>query len=178
MVRSAHALASGGQVWLVDPFDDEPALTAAAGLGQLAGVVQLLDRHNRDCELLANRLGVPLQRLPGRLPDTPFEFEAIVSRGRWREIALWWPEESALVVAEAVGTAPAFALGRRVGVHPLLRLAPPRAQLSRHHPERLLVGHGEAIESDGAGALSEALEHSRSDIPRLLVKLPTLLRGV
>jgi hypothetical protein len=60
MARSAHALAGGGRVWLIDPFDYEPGLSAAAGLGELAGVLQLLDRHNRDCAPLAQRLGVPL----------------------------------------------------------------------------------------------------------------------
>ena len=63
----------------------------------------------------------------------------------WREVALWWAGQQTLVVSEAVGTAPAFALGRRVGVHPMLRLFPPRKQLSRFGPERLFVGHGEPI---------------------------------
>jgi hypothetical protein len=78
-------------------------------------------------------------------------------------------------VAEAVGTAPVFAAGRRAGVHPLLRLRPPR-QLSAYAPERLLVGHGETIEAGAAGALTDALDHARSDIPRVLLKLPSLLR--
>jgi hypothetical protein len=41
----------------------------------------------------------------------------------------------------------------------------------------LLVGHGRTLESGGAGALADALAHSRSDIPRLLVRLPKLIRG-
>ena len=53
MARSAHALVSQGGVWLIDPFDDLSALTAAAELGEPAGVIQLLDRHNRDCEAIA-----------------------------------------------------------------------------------------------------------------------------
>jgi hypothetical protein len=177
MARSAHALASGGRVWLVDPFDDEPALSVAADLGQLAGVLQLLDRHDRDCGSLAQRLGVPLQRLPDRIPDTPFQVVPVIWRRGWKEVALWWAQERTLVVAEAVGTAPAFAVERRAGVHPLLRFTPPRAQLSGYQPERLLVGHGEAIESGASAAIQDALDHARSDIPRLLIKLPTLLRG-
>jgi len=175
--RSAHALASAGRVWLVDPFDDEPALTAAAELGEPAGVLQLLDRHGRDCESLAQRLGVPLLRLPDRAPDTPFEVVPMISRRLWKEIALWWAAESTLIVAEAVGTAPAFAVGRQAGVHPLLRLTPPRAQLAPWAPERLFVGHGKPIESGASRAISDALARSRSDIPRLLKMLPTLLRG-
>jgi hypothetical protein len=175
--RAAHALKSNERVWLIDPFDDQPALQAAATLGQPAGVLQLLDRHNRDCGPIAKRLGVPLLRLPDRASDTPFEVVPILSRRGWKEVALWWAQERALIVAEAIGTAPAFALGRRAGVHPILRLTPPRSQLSGYRPAMLLVGHGEAIESDGAAALDDALAHSRSDIPQLLIKLPKLLRG-
>jgi hypothetical protein len=175
MARTAHALRSGERVWLIDPFDDQQALRSAASLGRPAGVVQLLDRHNRDCEPIATRLGVPLLRVPDRAPDTPFEVVPILSWARWKEVALWWAQERALIVAEAIGTAPPFALGRRAGVHPMLRLRPPRSQLSRHRPEMLLVGHGRAIESGAAAALDDALAHSRSDLPRLLVQLPKLL---
>jgi hypothetical protein len=139
-VRTAHALASEEQVWLIDPFDDEPALQAAATLGRPAGVLQLLDCHNRDCDPIATRLGVQLLRVPDRAPDTPFEVVPVLSRPGWKEVALWWAQERALIVAEAVGTATAFALGRRAGVHPVLRLTPPRSQLSAYRPEMLLVG--------------------------------------
>jgi hypothetical protein len=177
MVRTAHALTSDERVWLIDPFDDEPALQAAASLGRPAGVLQLLDRHNRDCEPIAARLDVPLVRLPERAPDTPFEVVPVISRRGWNEIALWWAQERALIIAEAIGTAPVFALGRRAGVHPVLRLTPPRSALAAYRPTMLLVGHGETIESDGAAALEDALARSRSDLPRLLVRLPGLLRG-
>ena len=177
MARTAHALVSDGRVWLIDPFDDQAALEAAGALGRPAGVLQLLDRHNRSCETIAARLDVPHMRLPDRVPDTPFEVIRIISRPRWKEIALWWSEPRALIIAEAIGTAPAFALGRRAGVHPLLRLVPPRSQLSAVRPEMLLVGHGETLEADAAAALDEALDHSRSDIPRFVVALPRLVRN-
>lgn len=177
MTRTGHAVASDGRMWLIDPYEDDAALEAAAGLGEAAGVIQLLDRHNRDCEPLAARLGVPLLRLPERLPDAPFEVVRVISRPGWREVALWWEAERALVVAEAIGTAPMFALGRRAGVHPLLRLTPPRGRLSRFRPTMLLVGHGETIETGGAAALSEALSQSRTDLPRLVTAVPKLLRG-
>ncbi len=177
MARAAHALVDDRRVWLVDPYDDAGALSAVAELGSPAGVLQLLDRHNRDCAAIAERLAVPLLRLPADVAGTPFEVTAVVSNRAWREVALWWADERALVVAEAVGTAPAFAVGRRVGVHPMLRLTPPRKQLSRFSPERLLVGHGEAIESGADAALSEALARSRRDLPRLLLSVPKLLRA-
>lgn len=177
MSRTAHAVLCDGRVWLIDPFEDDAALQTASALGPPAGVLQLLDRHNRDCETIATRLGVPLLRLPERVPDTPFEVVPVLSRRGWREVALWWPQTRALIIPEAIGTAPAFALGRRAGVHPMLRLLPPRAQLSPYEPSMLLVGHGRAIESDAAAALVDALDRSRSDIPRLLVALPRLVRG-
>jgi hypothetical protein len=177
MARAAHALLDGGRVWLIDPYQDAEALAAVAELGTPAGVLQLLDRHNRDCEAIAQRLGVPLSRLPVDTAGTPFEVFPLISNRAWREVALWWAREQALVVAEAIGTAPAFALGRRAGVHPLLRLIPPREQLSRFRPERLFVGHGEALESDANTAVREALAHSRGDLPRLLLSIPKLLRG-
>ncbi len=137
---------------------------------------QLLDRHNRDCEELAKRLRVPLIRLPADAPGTPFVPIPILSRAPWREVALWWPGARALMVAEAIGTAPGFALGRAAGVHPALRLTPPRKQLSSCRPERLFVGHGQPLQGGADAALHEALAESRHDLPRLLVSLPKLLR--
>jgi hypothetical protein len=173
--RTAHALHSDGRVWLVDPFEDQPALDAAAQLGEPAGVIQLLDRHNRDCAAIAARLGVSHLRLPERLPDTTLEVVPVISRPGWNEIALWWVSERALIISEAIGTAPAFALGRAAGVHPLLRLTPPRSQLSGYRPEMLLVGHGPTIESGADAALTGALSHARGDIPKFLLELPKLL---
>jgi hypothetical protein len=177
MVRSAHAVSSGDRVWLVDPFEDGPALREAESLGAIAGVFQLLDRHNRDCEAIAARLGVPLLRLPRDAPDTPFEVVPVLSRWGWHEVALWSERERALIVAEAIGTAFPFALGRRAGVHPLLRVTPPQSQLAPYRPSMLLVGHGPTLETDAATALDDALAHARSDIPRLMTSLPRLVRG-
>jgi hypothetical protein len=175
--RSAHALRADGQVWLIDPFEDAVALGTAGELGRPAAVIQLLDRHNRDCSQIAQRLEVPLLRVPSAIPDSPFEVISVVSQRWWREVALWWEQERTLVVAEAVGTSPMFTLGRRVGLHPLLRLTPPRSALSGRHAERLLVGHGNTIESGAAPALNEALSSARSDIPQLVLKLPSLVRA-
>jgi hypothetical protein len=177
MARAAHALLDDGRVWLIDPYENAEAMAAATELGTPAGVLQLLDRHNRDCTTIAQRLGVPLMRLPMDAGGTPFTPIPVIENRAWREVALWWAGERALVVAEAIGTAPAFALGRRAGVHPMLRLIPPRKQLARFQPERLFAGHGEAIESGADAALHEALGHSRSDLPRLALSIPKLLRG-
>jgi len=177
MARAAHALVHDRRVWLIDAYENTEALAAAAELGTPAGVLQLLDRHNRECKAIAQRLDVPLLRLPVDPAGTPFTAIPVIFNRAWREVALWWADERTLVVAEAIGTAPLFAFGRRAGVHPMLRLVPPRNQLSRFQPDRLLVGHGEAIESGADAALHEALAASRTDIPQLLLSVPKLLRG-
>jgi len=52
MTRTSHALAADAKVWLVDPIDWPEAIERALTLGEPAGVVQLLDRHQRDCAAL------------------------------------------------------------------------------------------------------------------------------
>jgi hypothetical protein len=177
MRRAAHALRADGRLWLIDPFEDDVALSTATELGKPAAVIQLLDRHNRDSNTIAQRLEVPLLRLPEAVADSPFTVVPVISRPWWRELALWWEAERALIVAEALGTAPLFTLGRRVGLHPMLRLRPPARALTVHSPERLLVGHGAALESGAAAAIREALDGSLSDVPQLLRRLPSLVRG-
>ena len=177
MRRAAHALRADGRVWLVDPFEDEVALSAATELGSPAGVIQLLDRHNRDSGPIAQRLEVPLLRLPTEVADSPFTVIPVITRPWWREVALWWEAERTLVIAEALGTAPAFTLGRRVGLHPMLRLRPPKGPLTARSPERLLVGHGAALESGAESAVRDALAGALTDIPQLVLKLPSLVRG-
>lgn len=178
MQRASHALADDGRVWLVDPVDDPEPLGRAAALGEVAGVLQLLDRHNRDGVAIAGRLGVPVMRLPSALPGTPFEPVPVVDVPRWREVALWWPQQRTLVVPEAVGTVPAFAVGDGpVGVHPFLRLFGV-GRLAGFEPELLLVGHGGPVEGPEAStALAEGLARSRSDFPRFVAKLPGMVRG-
>jgi hypothetical protein len=140
-------------------------------LGEPAGVVQLLDRHNRDCASLAARLGVPHHRVPDTLTGSPFEVVTVLRWRRWREDALWWPERRILVTADAIGTNRFFAGKDPAGVHPLLRLTPPRL-LGRYAPLHLLVGHGEGIHGDDADrALQRALATARTGIPRWLAGL-------
>jgi hypothetical protein len=177
MQRASHALAADGRVWLVDPLDAPDAIERAQGLGPVAAVVQLLDRHNRDCAAIARRLEVPHVRVPDALPDTPFEVVPVLRWPRWRESALWWPERGVLVVAEAVGTAPLYTAGLApAGIHVLLRPRPP-GRLRGLRPEHLLVGHGDALHGTAAApALEEAYARSRRDLPRVLLALPSALR--
>ena len=172
--RASHALADAGRVWLVDPVRDEDMLQRAAGLGSPAAVLQLLDRHNRDCAAVAAELDVPHLVVPDAVPDSPFEAIPLTRRRAWRETALWWPAARTLVVAEALGTNEFFVAGREaVGVHLLLRLRPPREALGGLAPEHLLVGHGRGLHGQAAAdGLATALEHSRGGLPRLLARVP------
>jgi hypothetical protein len=178
MQRASHALADEGRVWLVDPVDDAEALERVAALGTPVAVLQLLDRHNRDCAPIAQRLGIPHLIVPESLSDAPFVVHRVIRRRLWKEVALWWPARRALVVAEVLGTADAFAVGDGpVGVHPMVRLLPPDG-LARFEPEHLLVGHGPPVHGDETtAAMRGALAHSRRDVVRLLLKLPTLIRS-
>ena len=152
LTRTGHALDTGSGVWLIDPVDDPEAIARVTALGPPAGVIQLLDRHNRDCAGLASRLGVPHLRLPDVIPDSPFSVIDVVRIPRWHEQALWWADRRALVVAEAIGTNPVYALGPGpAGIHPMLRAFPPGA-LRHFEPEHLLVGHGRGVHGPAATA--------------------------
>ena len=78
VARTSHALAVDGRVWLVDAVLWPEALERARALGEPAGVIQLLDRHNRDCADVAAQLGVPHLRVPDRV-DAPLEIVRVVN---------------------------------------------------------------------------------------------------
>ena len=171
--RTSHVLAADGKVWLVDALDWPDAIGRALELGQPAGVIQLLDRHNRDCAALATRLGVPHVVVPAELPDSPFTFVPVMRRKHWRESALWWPATRTLVTADALGTNRFYTAGKApLGVHLVLRLTPPR-QLGELDVERVLVGHGVGLSGSGTSdALQDALATSRRRLPGVLLRLP------
>jgi hypothetical protein len=168
--RMSHALVDGGDVWVVDPVSWPDALTRAQAAGDIRGVLQLLDRHERDAPAIAAALNVPLHRVPReRVAGAPFQFLHIRSLRAWSEVALWWPARRTLVAADALGTVGYFrARNERVGVHPLLRLWPPRA-LRRVYPEHILCGHGEGVHADATAALHTALRTARRRLPAALV---------
>jgi hypothetical protein len=175
MRRASHALEVDGRVWLVDVVDWAGLDETVAELGQPAGVVQLLDRHNRDCAAVARRLGVAHHVVPRTLPGTPFELRPVVRFRWWREAALWWPERRLLLVADVLGTIPFFRAGAEpAGLHPMLRLWPPRS-LRGLEPDHLLVGHGEGLHHHPQ-ALESALRTARRRLPRWLFGLPRVIR--
>jgi hypothetical protein len=170
--RASHALRADGRVWLVDPVDGPEVDAHVRALGEPAGVVQLIDRHDRDCAVLAERYGVPHHRVPpDGLPGSPFEVIRLLDVPGWHEAALWWRDERVLVCTEALGTT-AYFLGpdERLGVHPFLRLYQPKAlrEIARNlSPRHVLVGHGEGLHGyDVAPAVSAAVRNARRGAPR------------
>ena len=159
MERCSHALVDDGRSWLIDPVNS-PRVDE---LDRVAGVIQLLDRHNRDCAKLAARFAAQHYVVPQERVG-PFEFLTVKASRRWREVALWWPERRILVAADALGTAAYFRAGdERLAVHPLLRLRPPRFDVQ---PEVILCGHGPGLFDEANAALREALRTSRRRIPK------------
>lgn len=156
--RASHALLTERGTWLVDPVDN-PRI---AELENVAGVIQLLDRHKRDCAEIAGRLGVRHVALP-RAPIPPFVFIRI----NRHEVALWWDEQRLLACGDALGTARYYRAGdERLAVHPLLRPRPPRFFVQ---PDVILCGHGPGVFEDAEAALGEALRTSRRRIPGQVV---------
>jgi hypothetical protein len=167
--RTSHALRAGDRVWLTDVVDGEGIDERIAALGEPAAVVQLLDRHNRDCAAVAARIGVPLHMTPFTpVYGAPFVAFPIVRRRFWREVALWFAELRILVCADALGSLYYFrAPSEPFGVNPLLRPFPPRRSLAGLEPEHILFGHGEGFHGrEAPEALGTALATARRRIPQ------------
>lgn len=185
MQRASHALEADDGVWLVDPVDAEDLDDWVAERGSVAGVVVLLDRHTRGAAAIARRhdvavhvpaplaglvddLDAPVERFRGELADTGYRPHQVIDRSFWRECALYRPADGTLVVPEAVGTAAFFRTAdERLGVHPALRVVPPRAALGDLRPDRVLVGHGDPVLEEAGSALADALAGARRRAPRL-----------
>jgi hypothetical protein len=185
MQRASHALATDDGVYAVDPVDAPGLDDLLADLGEVAGVVVLLDRHKRDAAAVARRHDVPVhvpeamsgireefdadtELLRRDLGDSGFEAQTIIDNPLWTEVVLH--DGETLVVPEAVGTSDYFLAGReRLGVHPALRLFPP-TRLRRFDADRVLVGHGEGVLADAGPAIEDALSGSRGRAPRLYAK--------
>ncbi|HVD66762.1 MAG TPA: hypothetical protein VNB65_07695 [Gaiellaceae bacterium] len=164
--RTSHAVAVDGKVLVFDPVNASGIDERIRALGEPEAVVQLLDRHDRDCAAVAARLGIPHRRmeLGGSAPQA--RLLRIAWNPVWKEVAFWEPERRVLVVGDALGTVAYFtAPDERIGVHPFLRLRPPRA-LAGLGPRHVLCGHGAGLHGEEAApALEEALATARRRIP-------------
>lgn len=194
--RASHALADDDEVWVVDPVDCPGLDDLLAELGTVAGVVVGLDRHTRDADAVASRhdvavhlhrplagvarnLDAPVEIVDDRLGDTGLRTITVVDNPLWSEVALHDAASGTLLVPEAVGTAPHYlAPGERLGVHPALRLRPPRHALSPLDPDRILLGHGSGVSVRATRTLDDALRNARRNAPRLYAEtLASFLAG-
>jgi len=171
MKRASAALVVEDATFLVDPVDTPELDERLAGSPPVRGVIRLLDRHGRDGDAVAARMGVPLiagYDRPGRLHPELIVFPVADGPG-WHEAAIWIPRARILMVAEAVGTVEYFLArsGDPLGVHPVIRLVPPRRAFTGLDPLVIAVGHGAPLIRDDAGSVLErTLASARCDIPR------------
>lgn len=188
MERASHVLEDKGELWIIDPVDQSGLDEELSDRGEVKGVVVLLDRHKRDAAEIAKRFDVPVYvpavmsdieteidaktvQFTGELAETGYLSRVILDTPFWTEVALYHDQKRMLVIPEAVGTASYFlADSERLGVHPMLRMTPPRDALRNIDPERILVGHGRPILDNGETALEEALAGSRRNAPGLAGK--------
>ncbi|WP_226007592.1 hypothetical protein [Natrinema salinisoli] len=189
MRRASHALEIDGDVWVFDPVDAAGIDELFAEFGDVAGVVVMLDRHKRDAAAIADRHDVPVYipeffegvsedldaavaRFSDELSDTGLQAFPVIDNRFWQEVALYNPADGTLIVPETVGAVDYFlAGGETLGVHPMLRLNPPRKPLRGVAPERVLVGHGPGVMADASRALEDALAGSRKRTPRLYAEM-------
>ena len=160
MTRTSHALATHDGVWLVDPVDWPEAIERAASLGPPAGVIQLLDRHNRDGARTRRAARGATSRGPGVAAGDAVRGD----RGQAREalagdrtlVAASSGRSSSPTPRRRTASSRSATTGR--ASTRVLRLTPPR-RLRAYEPEHLLVGHGEGVHGPDA-TLHGALPHA------------------
>src|SRR3954449_4264137 len=108
-MRASCALVLGAGTLVVDPVDRDGLDALLSGLPSVIGVVTLLDRHQRDAAVVAERLGAP-RLTPVALGGSGVavdgvEERSVFERRRWREALLWLPDRRLLVCAETLGEA-------------------------------------------------------------------------
>jgi len=196
--RASHAIRTDEGVWVIDPIDAPGIDEAIEDLGAVVGVAVLTCWHARDAGVLARRhdvaVHVPewLDRIEERV-EAPVEryalapgtresgFHTIPCRPfpRWQEAFLYHEPSATLVAPDSLGTSDLHLVGEeRLGLAFFRRLQPPR-QLAGLEPDRILVGHGEPIADDAAGALDSALTGTRRTFPTALLENgPDSLRSI
>ena len=183
MQRASHAIQGETGYWLVDPVDAD-GLEELLDEFEIAGIVVTLDRHKRDARFLAERYDVPIA-VPAPLAgeaealgnavtddtgfrdDTGWDVVPVIERRWWHEVALYSEKDDVVYVSESLGTASYFCgPGEELGVHPVVRIAPPRSVLQNIRADRVLVGHGEGIATNGVALMTAALRDARRNAPR------------
>ena len=184
MERASHAFhGADDRLWLVDPLD-APGLDAfLASHGEVGGVIVAFDRHRRDAAQIARRFDLPVTVPPvlgefaASIPtetvvrpacdDAGIRFHTLLDSRipPWREAAVIGPDGTTVYVPEVLGRAGYYtASGEQVGVHPMLRVAPPRAAIAALSVETLWCGHGRGL-SGAADEVDRAMRDARRRLP-------------
>ncbi len=170
MERASAAVVVTDATYLVDPVDTPELDGRLAGLPPVRGVIRLLNRHGRDGDAVAQRFGVEviIGYDIGRVHPDLVVLPVADGLG-WREAAIWIPGRRLLVVAEVLGTVAYFHArdGDRLGMHPMIRLLPPKAAFAGLDPVAVAVGHGRPLLAADAGAtIASVMRTARRDLPR------------
>jgi len=184
MQRAAHAFrGADGRLWLVDPVDTPGLDAVLTSHGEVGGVIVAFDRHRRDAAQIADRYDLPvtvppvLEDFAASIPAATRVRRSVEAAGLrfhtlvdsrippWREVAVIGPDGSTVYVPEVVGRADYYtASGEQVGVHPMLRVSPPRAAMRGLSIETLWCGHGRGL-SGAQTEVDRALREARSRLP-------------
>jgi hypothetical protein len=182
--RASSAIVADAGTLVVDPVDGDGLDALLSGLPPVIGVVTLLDRHQRDAAVIAERLGAP-RLTPIALGGSGVavdgvEERSVFERRSWREALLWLPDRRLLLCAETLGTA-GFLLARSgdpLGMHPFARLRPPRAAFAGLDPEVIAVGHGPPLDHDASESMRNVLHGARRQLPQSWLRmLPEAVRA-
>lgn len=196
LARSSLVLDTASGQIAIDPVDCDGLDEEIESIGGLDGVAVLMDRHSRDAKVIADRHEVPLlvpegadrieaavnhpvEPLDAMLAESEYQPRWVVSNRFWEEVCLWCPPRSTLVIPESLGTAATFTvINERIGVHPLMRIKPPRGALAGIRPERLFVGHGRPLYDVKPDEIDTTLTLARRRLPRAWVGgIVALIKG-
>lgn len=197
-MRASHAIRGADGVWVFDPIDAPGIHGHLNDLGTIAGIAVQSNFHTRDAATFSQRydvsihLPVWMDRVAERVDAQTERFRAppgeLVELGGSgimmrtidpltfsREAIVYRLTDGTLRIPDMVFTA--LTVGReRLSYDFAHRLAPPREPLADLDPERILVGHGEGVFDDAAGALEYTMDNARRLLPRAALKqaLPPL----
>lgn len=184
MERASVMIDTQAGRYAIDPVDCTGLDSEIDRFGGLDGVAVIMDRHSRNARAIAARhdvpvfvpadakrisaaIGGPLASLEEALEPSDFEVRWLVFNRFWEEAMLYRPTDGTLVVPETLGTASHFTTGaERIGVHPLMRIRPPRRTFRDLTLTRLFVGHGSPVLEVEDDELAMTLSAARRRLPR------------
>lgn len=192
-LRASHAIQGEDGVWVFDPLDAPGVHDRLDELGTVTGIVVQGNFHSRDAAAFSERYDVPVY-LPTWMDGVAERVETQTERiqaplGEWaelgasgimvqtinpltftREAVVYRPSDGTLRIADALNTLGGFIGNERITCTFLHRFDPPREPFEDLDPERILVGHGEGVFNDAAGALEYTLNNARRYLPHSTIK--------